>query len=71
MYQYRVVTHVDGYQVEYSYNSGSWQAYSKVYMTKLFAKLRIRREVRADKFIAARKQREESFIPKVVYGPYP
>ena len=70
MYKYRVVTHVDGYQVEYSCG-GSWHAYSKVYLTKFFAKWRIKREVEADKFIAKRAAREASFVPKVVYGPYP
>ena len=71
MYKYRVVTHVDGYRVEYSYNGGSWQVYSIVYLTKFFAKWRIKREVESDKFIAKRTAREASFIQKVVYGPYP
>ena len=71
MYTYRVVTHVDGYRVQYSCNGGLWQDYGKVYLTKFFAVRRIKREVSADSFADARKQREESFVPKVVYGPYP
>lgn len=71
MYTYRVVTHVDGYQVEYSYKGGTWTPYRRVYLTKFFAVRRLKREVHADKYLALRKAREESFVPKVVYGPYP
>ena len=62
MYQYRVVTTSSGrYQVQFRSNDAqNWHDFASEYIFKTSAIRAVKRHVAAD-----------SFVPKVVYGPYP
>ena len=62
MYQYRVVTTSSGrYQVQFRSNDAqNWYDFASEYIFKTSAIRAVKRHVAA-----------YSFVPKVVYGPYP
>ena len=83
---YRIVTTWNNnYVIEYSYNKVNWQRctwsyYGGLlgpieipyeYITMFFAKRKLRSFVKRDATLLSKQQRKESFVPKVVYGPYP
>lgn len=82
---YRIVTTwYDEYRIEYSYDKHVWHTCTRGIFTPLgyvdvpydyiflfFAKRRLRKFVKRDAKHLSNKEKKNSFVPKVVYGPYP
>lgn len=82
---YRVMQVHDGYVIEYSYDKNLWHVcrhgvsafglyFNYIpywYKTKFFAKRKLHYFIKRDAKEAKARQHRESFVPKVVYGPYP